>query len=514
MNAERLLALYDQVAEAPDAVNRLRHFVLDLAIRGKLIEQNPTDEPASTLLTRIANARKLAPSSGRKTKKKPADSSLTKLSFQLPDGWVSAQLDELVRVLNGRAYKKAELLNSGTPVLRVGNLFTSKHWYYSNLKLEKDKYCEAGDLIYAWSASFGPFIWHGPRVIYHYHIWKLPLFSEANLDKQFLYFFLSQKTKEIKGAGHGISMVHMTKNKMEQLVVPLPPLAEQRQIVAKVNEVMALCDQLDKARMVREKAQDQIAKASLARLSAFDTDDATFRSNSRFAVNSLPKLTARADQIKHLRQTILDLAVRGKLVKQNPDREPPIDLSPSIVQGEGGNISLPVNWCRPLLGEILAFQYGKGLKSNQRKKDGPVPVYGSNGILGYTTEPLTKRSCVIVGRKGSAGALNKCIGPSWTTDVAYYVEVPDFLDLHFLYISLSALNLDSLAKGVKPGLSRSDVYDERMSVPPLAEQHRIVAKVDKLMSLCGRLETNLSTFNASSNRLLESILHETLRNAA
>ena len=99
--------------------------------------------------------------------------------------------------------------------------------------------------IYAWSASFGPFIWQGPRVIYHYHIWKLPLFSEANIDKRFLYFFLLQKTKEIKDAGHGISMAHMTKEKMEQLAVPFPPLTEQHRIVAKVDELMALCDRLE-----------------------------------------------------------------------------------------------------------------------------------------------------------------------------------------------------------------------------------------------------------------------------
>ena len=104
---------------------------------------------------------------------------LQRLCFPLPAGWTSAQLSELVRVVNGRAYKKAELLESGTPVLRVGNLFTSNHWYYSDLELEEDKHCDVGDLIYAWSASFGPFIWQGPRVIYHYHIWKLPLFSEA-----------------------------------------------------------------------------------------------------------------------------------------------------------------------------------------------------------------------------------------------------------------------------------------------------------------------------------------------
>lgn len=111
-----------------------------------------------------------------------------------------------------------------------------------------------------------------------------------------------------------------------------------------------------------------------------------------------------------------------------------------------------------------------------------------------------------MGRKGSAGALNICNGPSWTTDVAYYIEAPDFLSLRFLYMSLSALNLDSLAKGVKPGLSRSDVYNERMAIPPLAEQHRIVAKVDRLMALCDGLESGLITAESSVSHLLGSAL--------
>ena len=219
MNAVRLFALYDRVAEAPDAVSRLRRFVLDLAVRGKLVEQDPADEPVSELLDRIAAARKLVPASGRKPQYIPVHSPLAELDSSLPTGWASAQLSELVRVLNGRAYKKAELLDSGTPVLRVGNLFTSKYWYYSNLKLEEDKYCDEDDLLYAWSASFGPVIWRGPRVIYHYHIWKLSLFTEADLNKQFLYYFLLQHTQQIKGEGHGISMVHMTKGKMETQII-------------------------------------------------------------------------------------------------------------------------------------------------------------------------------------------------------------------------------------------------------------------------------------------------------
>lgn len=87
-------------------------------------------------------------------------------SIQVPDGWEKTSLADLVSVLNGRAYSKDELLAAGTPVLRVGNLFTSKHWYYSDLELEPDKYCDKGDLIFAWSASFGPLVRPGPKVIY------------------------------------------------------------------------------------------------------------------------------------------------------------------------------------------------------------------------------------------------------------------------------------------------------------------------------------------------------------
>lgn len=246
-----------------DQVEHLRQTILSLAVRGKLVEQDPADEPASKLLERIDSARKLAPTKGRKTKRVAIPSWLADTAFSPPTDWAHARLSQLVRVLNGRAYKKAELLDSGTPVLRVGNLFTSKHWYYSDLRLAEDKYCDEGDLLYAWSASFGPVIWQGPRAIFHYHIWKLSLFSEADLDKRFLYYFLLQQTQEIKSAGHGISMVHMTKGKMERLAVPVPPLAEQDRIVAKVDELMALCDRLEEARFVSEGTRDRLLDSLL-----------------------------------------------------------------------------------------------------------------------------------------------------------------------------------------------------------------------------------------------------------
>ena len=103
------------------------------------------------------------------------------------------KLKDICRLINGRAYKQEELLDSGKyPVLRVGNFFSDKVFYYSDLELEEDKYCDNGDLLFAWSASFGPKIWDGEKVIYHYHIWKMELTDRVN--KEFLFYYLFHLT--------------------------------------------------------------------------------------------------------------------------------------------------------------------------------------------------------------------------------------------------------------------------------------------------------------------------------
>ena len=140
---------------------------------------------------------------------------------QVPKGRAFALLAALVTVLSGHAYKQNELPSAGTPVLRVGNLFTSNSWYFSTLK-----FYAKGGLIFAWSASFGPFIWDGEKAIYRYRMCKIPLHGEADLDKRYLHNFLLQKTREFKEAGHGISMIRMTKEKKELLEVPLSPDAQ------------------------------------------------------------------------------------------------------------------------------------------------------------------------------------------------------------------------------------------------------------------------------------------------
>lgn len=143
--------------------------------------------------------------------------------------WTEYRLDQICKLINGRAYAQHELLDRGKyQVLRLGNLFTNDHWYYSNLELPEKQYCVDGDLIYAWSATFGPRIWRGKKSIFHYHIWKLEL--SENISKEFLYHYLSYDVHTLMTELQGGTMAHLTKGTMEKRQLFIPSYNEQKAI--------------------------------------------------------------------------------------------------------------------------------------------------------------------------------------------------------------------------------------------------------------------------------------------
>lgn len=159
------------------------------------------------------------------------------------EDWEQVRLGDVCKLINGRAYKKEEMLSEGKYLLlRVGNFFSNRSWYYSDLELDESKYCDDGDLLYAWSASFGPRIWQGGKVIYHYHIWKTD-FDSRRVLKRFLYHWFEWDTESIKAEqGAGTTMIHVTKGAMEKRTLYLPSLSEQKRIVAILDEVFAGID--------------------------------------------------------------------------------------------------------------------------------------------------------------------------------------------------------------------------------------------------------------------------------
>jgi type I restriction enzyme, S subunit len=541
-----LLSNLNLLATAPGGVARLRELILTLAVQGKLVPQDPNDEPASELLKKIRAEKDRLIAEGKIKRDKPlAEIDDDEKPYALPCGWEWVRLADVVRVLNGRAYGKQELLDAGpTPVLRVGNLFTSNHWYYSNLDLEPEKYCSQGDLLFAWSASFGPFIWAGPTAIYHYHIWKLEPWSLEHFDTGYFHKFLAEKTAEIKAAGHGVSMIHMTKEKMEKIVVPYPPLAEQSRIVTRVEELMRLCDALEAKGQLEATQHAQLVSTLLATLTESETPEQLVENWQRIATH-FDLLLDRPEAVDALEQTILQLAVRGLLVPQDPQDEPASELLkkiraekdkliakgkikrdkplPPIAEDEQP-FALPQGWAWVRFGQIANIASNLVPPALHAKKWQVAP-----DCIEKATGRLLHRRTVAQAEIISPNHLFKPgqilyskIRPSLSKAVLvdfeglcsadmYPIESPLDSEYLLMYIlSQPFLDQVSIAENrVKmPKLNQEALVAFTVALPPRTEQSRIVTRVAQLRRLCADLRQRLTASQSTQAHLAEALVHE------
>ncbi|EOF5680114.1 restriction endonuclease subunit S [Salmonella enterica] len=232
--------------------------------------------------------------------------------------------------------------------------------------------------------------------------------------------------------------------------------------------------------------------------------------------------------IKKLRELILELAVRGKLVPQDSNDEPASVLLERIaaekaelvklgkikkpkplpeISEEEKPFELPAGWEWVRFGSIYDMEYGNNLPQEKRSNSGEYNVYGSNGIVGTHNEACIKSPCIVIGRKGSAGALNLSDQSAcWVTDVAYSTIPPSAMNLEFVFIQFHTLGLDTLGKGIKPGLNRNDAYNLTIAIPPQSEQKTIVSKVNELMALCDQLEQHSLSSLDAHQQLVETLL--------
>jgi type I restriction enzyme S subunit len=177
---------------------------------------------------------------------------------EIPFTWDVISQQNVATFYNGRAYKRTEWEDTGTPVIRLQNLTgTGKKYYYSNLELPERQYVNHGDLLFMWSATFGPKFWYGEKAIYHYHIWKVEC-DNSRLDKKFMFYNLSYTTEKMKKETNGSTMLHFTKKGMEEQLMLLPSLEEQQKIsgiLTTVDEKLGLLKQ--------QKRETQLLKKGL-----------------------------------------------------------------------------------------------------------------------------------------------------------------------------------------------------------------------------------------------------------
>ena len=561
MNAHRLLAHYEMIADAPDAIPRLRRFILDLAVRGKLVEQNPNDEPAAELLTRIAEEKARLVKAGEiRGPKVPVLLNHDELPFPLPRAWVWTQIAEL-GVISPRNNSRDDHVASFVPMPMIPagygatNVHKPRPW--GEIKKGYTHFAE-GDVGLA---KITPCFENGKSIVFRnltggigsgtteLHVVR-PLFVKGDYIVLFLKspHFIETGIPRMTGTA---GQKRVPAEYFANSPFPLPPLAEQHRIVAKVDELMALCDRLETARTARETTRNRLAAASLARLNAPDPDLAVFQNHAAFALDNLNPLTTRPDQIKALRQTILNLAVRGKLMKQDPNDEPASELLKRIARKKArlvkaGKISkkpstlsykpvnldflIPEEWTTVRLTDISNVVMGQsppGETYNTYGEGVPLingPVEFSEGAFGKTvvnqyttaaTNYCNKGDFLICVRGSTTGRTNiaafeACIGRG-------VAAIQPVFDDVFVRLFLWGMRerIISMGRGIAfPSITRKQLENLPVPLPPLAEQRRIVAKVDELMALCDRLEASLATGDDTRCRLLDALLQEALTPSA
>ena len=556
MNADRLLAHYEKISDAPHAIPRLRRFILNLAVRGKLVRQNPNDEPASELLKRIAaeKARLVKAGKIRKESVLPLVATYEAL-FSVPNVWEWTRVGSTAYVEMGQSPPSEHYNRTGHGIpffqgkADFGKRYpTARYWC-----TQPKKYAGPGDIMISVRAPVGPTnVASEPCCIGR---GLAALRPHNGIDRNYLLRCLEAFEHVLAALGFGTTFVAINKNQLTTFVIPLPPLAEQHRIVAKVDELMALCDRLETARTERETTRDRLTAASLARLDAPDPDPAVFQNHAAFALDNFIPLTTRPDQVKALRQTILNLAVRGKLVPQDPNDEPASELLKRIAAEKARLVKAgkiknskqtslinpgecffgpPRRWAWTRLSEISRkIHYGFTASANNMIdavrllritdiQDNSVDWFSVPGCeIGEKALPQFKleKGDILVARTG--GTIGKSFlvqdVPGAVVFASYLIRVQGSHEIYDRYLKLFLesptywIQLQDGSRGAgQPNVNGQTLGKMLVSLPPLAEQHRIVDKADELMACCDQLGASLATGNDTRRRLLDALLYEAL----
>ena len=563
MNAQDLLNHYARISESPDAIPKLRSFVLDLAVRGKLTAPDLHGRSVQSLIDAFQIAKAKAGKASVLLELTPEES-----PFELPRNWAWTRVGEIcLQTGSGSTPRggKSAYVDEGILFLRSQNI------YDDGLRLSDVAYIpdethqkmartavRADDLLLnITGGSIGrcalvPSEFDTANVSQHVSIVRCGLagyHSYLHVVIQSPYF-----QKFIFDEQNGAGREGLPKKKMDLIPIPLPPDQTQYEIVAKVDELMALCDQLEQARAGREAVRDRLTTASLARLTAPGTGADTFQSHARFALQSLPTLTTRPDQIKTLRQTILNLAVRGKLVAQNGEDEPAAELLKRFKAGkdalkketgdariklapdatrENYPLELPLGWEVQSFENLFLFIDYRGNTPPKTERGVPL-ITAKNVRMGalnrepreyiseQTFENWMTRGFPRLGDlffTTEAPLANVCVNdieePFALAQRVICFQPYATIDTRYLMLALTSEVMQALIDGQATGMTAKGIKAAKLKplpipLPPLAEQHRIVAKVDALMVLCDQLEASLTTTTTTRSKLLNALLNEAL----
>jgi type I restriction enzyme S subunit len=570
MNLDTFFKKFDEFAEAPNAVQKMRELILELAVRGKLVEQDENDIHASVLLDELKTEKlRLKKLGDLKIETSITEVLPDEMFFQIPDSWKWARLSDVTSMLQ-RGKSPDYVPANGLPVISqrcvqwtgLDLSFAKMISKESLVSYETYRFIRDEDLL--WNSTGTGTIGRIVRVsdlpdklVCDSHVTIVRcLYVVAEYIRIWLRSASVYGTMETTASG-STNQIELTAKMAKLQVVPLPPLAEQKRIVAKVDELMALCDRLEAQEAERKEKGRRLSRAAVARFAEKPT------------VGNLGFVFHKAYDIEpaEIRKAILELAVRGKLVEQNSRDETAHEkinklrsikkylqtnclivkdksIKPIVIDDEP--YAIPGTWQWIMLGELAELI----TKGSSPKWQGVTYVARNEGVLFITSENVgnynlrkindlkyvNKRFNEIEPRSvlKTGDILMTLVGASIGRTAIYNLQeganinqavalvrlirgedavLPQFL-LHYLNCPIAiASMLSSRVVSAQPNISLTDVRRFMIPLPPLAEQKRIVAKVDELMAIVDTLEAELTNSRALAERLLDAAIAAVIENA-
>ena len=450
---------------------KLRQKILDLAIRGKLVPQDPNDEPASVLLERIkAEKERLIKEGKIKRSKKSTKTSDTphyeQVPFEIPGNWVWCKIEDIGEVITGNTPSKdrVEYYGGDTPFFKPTDLdqgidtrYASDH--LSELGFEQSRKLPANTiLVTCIGATIGKTGIITVAGSCNQQINAIVPNKKVTHSYIFYVCVSNYMQSEIISNASATTLPILNKSNFANLLFPLPPIAEQHRIVKEIGHWFALIDQIE-----QDKSDLQIV-------------------------------------IKQAKSKILDLAIHGKLVPQDPNDEPASELlkrinpKAEITCDNGHSKKLPQNWSISTVGNVLQLKSGENIKVRQLPMGGKYPIYGGNGINGFYNKCNVSESTIIIGRVGFyCGSVFLTESKAWVTDNALIVSgYEGIYNTIYLAYLLQYLNLGKVSNSTaQPVISRKGINPIQILIPPLSEQQRIVTKIEKLFSVLDNIQNAL-----------------------
>lgn len=545
---------FDQFAGAPDAVAKMRALILRIAMQGKLSRPCSSDQSVGDLLSEVEQEKQqLGIRSSTKVKIANPVSLADETAQAFPARWALVRFGDIGRHNAGKTLDKGRNRGELRDYITTSNLYwgffrldSVRQMPLQEAELER---CTAakGDLLICEGGEAGrAAVWpHDHEIAFQNHVHRARFF--AGIDAYFVqrYFEKLNATGEIENYRKGVGISNMSGKALASIPIPLPPIDEQKRIVAKVDELMNMCDRLEAQHQERDTRRAALARASLARFA-----DAPIPANLQFLFHKSYDIDP-AD----LRQSILTLAVRGRLVPQDRNDEPAAELLSKISNQRATLISsktlrkaktcrqftsdkaphdIPETWAWTLLGEITDIGTGSTPSRTESSfwMDGTIPWITSGSTSHsvitegdeYVTPAAVKAHrlrtytpgtllVALYGQGKTRGqvatlqitaTINQACAAICPLDGLRSMQEYLKLLLEKQYDEMRALS----AGGAQPNLNVQKIKEVFVPLPPLAEQHRIVAKVNQLMALVEKLEMKLAASHAIARNLLDALVTE------